>query len=80
MKYHDGRTILVGDKVRLGSDDGVVVFSIDSDEYADKFPKAEWEYLKRGIMVDFPMLGLVHIEEYAPDLILLGRARQELGD
>ena len=66
--------------MRLGSDDGVVVFSIDSDEYADKFPKVEWEYLERGIMVDFPMLGLVHIEEYDPALILLGRARQELAN
>lgn len=80
MKNYDGRTIMVGDKVRLGADEGVVVFSIDSDENTDKFPKAEWEYLKRGIMVDFPALGLVHFEESDPCLILVGGARRELGD
>lgn len=73
MKYHDGSTIMIGDKVRLGADDGVVVFSIDTGNYVDKFPKADWEYLERGIMVSFPTLGLVHIEESDPDLLLLER-------
>jgi hypothetical protein len=74
MKYYDGRAIRVGDKVRLGHDEGVVVFSIDSSEYAADFPKAEWEYLEHGIMIHFSMLGLVHIEQCDPDLSLLGRA------
>ena len=73
MQYHDGGTIMVGDKVQLGPDDGVVVFSIDTGEYANEFPKAEWEYLERGIMVSFPALGLVHIEECDPALQLIGR-------
>ena len=77
MNYQDGRIIMLGDKVRLGPDDGMVVFSIDSDEYAAEFPKAEWAYLERGIMVNFPTLGLVHIEEYDPALSLLTRAPQQ---
>ncbi len=76
MKYHDGQTIMVGDRVRLGPDDGEVVFLIDADVYSDEFPKAEWKYLEQGIMVKFLGFGLVHIEEYDSSLLLLGRARQ----
>jgi hypothetical protein len=41
MKYHDGQAVVIGDKVRLGTDDGVVVFSIDTGEYDDLFPKTD---------------------------------------
>jgi hypothetical protein len=74
MKYQDGQTVLIGDRVRLGTDDGVVVFSIDTGEYDDLFPKTEWEYLESGIMVNLPNLGLVHIAECDPNLLLLERA------
>jgi len=52
-----------------------VVFSIDTDEYTDEFPKAHWEYLTRGVMIDFTKSGLTYIEEDAPDLALIRRAR-----
>ncbi|UUZ46646.1 hypothetical protein LP420_22335 [Massilia sp. B-10] len=68
MKYQNGRTIRLGNKVKLGLDEGVVVFSIDTDEYSVEFPQAEWCYLARGIMVRFPQLGLVHFEFDSPDL------------
>jgi hypothetical protein len=74
MKYLDGRTVMIGDRVRLGTDDGVVVFSIDTGEYVDEFPKTEWEYLENGIMIDFPKLGLVHIAECDAELRLVERA------
>lgn len=74
MNYLDGQTVMVGDQVRLGRDEGVVVFSIESDGYANGFSRAEWAYLERGIMVRFPALGLVHIEDQTPDLSLLARA------
>ena len=74
MKYCDGREVLIGDTVRLGTDRGVVVFLIDTGECVDGFPAAEWAYLARGILVSFTMLGLVHIEESDRDILLLERA------
>lgn len=51
----------------LGRDVGVVVFSIDSAEFSERFPAAEWAYLGRGIMVDFEQSGLCHIVEPSDD-------------
>ena len=76
MKYLDGRNVRVGDKVRLGEDrEGVVVCSIDSDEYSKDFPKDQWSYLKRGVMIEFPLYGLIHYEEPESDLQLLSRGK-----
>lgn len=75
MKYSSGQEVKLGDKVKLGDDSGgVVVFSIDTDEYAPEYPKAQWDYLKRGVMVDFPKYGLIHYEEAEEDLELIERA------
>jgi len=74
MKYHDGSLIMVGDHVSLGQDEGVVVLSVETDEYSTDYPKAEWAYLAHGIMIHFSMLGLVHVTEYDPELSFLGRA------
>lgn len=54
--------------------EGVVVFSIDTDEYTADFPKAQWRYLARGVMIDFPKHGLIHFEKDEPDLALIRRA------
>jgi hypothetical protein len=76
MKYVDGQEVQLGDKVRLGDRaGGVVVASIDTDEYTPEHPKTEWEYLKRGVMVKFPEYGLIHYEEAEPDLALVERSR-----
>lgn len=75
MKYSDGQEARMGDKVKLGEDEGgIVVCSIDTGEYSDDYPEAQWSYLKKGIMVDFPRYGLIHYEETEPDLLLIGRA------
>jgi hypothetical protein len=75
MKYYDGQEVKLGDKVKLGQDDnGVVVCSIDADEYTERYPKASWSYLKKGIMVEFPSWGLIHHEEPEEDLKLIARA------
>ncbi len=74
MKYCDGQEVNLGDKVRLGQDSGgVVVCSIDTDEYDDDYPKAQWDYLKRGVMINFPLYGLIHYVEPEPDLLLIHR-------
>ena len=75
MKYPSGQEVRLGDKVKLGDDSGgVVVFSIDADEYAPGYPKTQWGYLKRGVMINFPKFGLIHYEETEEDLELIARA------
>jgi hypothetical protein len=80
MKYADGQEVKLGDTVRLANDvEGQVVCSIDNDEYTPEFPKADWEYQKRGAMFKFPTLGLVHYEQTEPDLELVGGLRLNRG-
>jgi len=67
--------VRLGDKVRLGRDDeGVVVCSIDGGENSDEHPEAQWGYLKKGVMIKFPIYGLIHYEEPEPDLQLIARS------
>jgi hypothetical protein len=64
MKYADGVEIQRGDRVQLfGMQTGVVVFSVDTDEYSDEFPKDEWAYLKSGVMVKTADGALVHVDD-----------------
>lgn len=75
MNYPDGMPLKVGDIVGLGEDrNGVVVCSIDDDVYTDEFTREDWDHLGRGVMIAFPMWGLIHYEEPEPDLELLARA------
>ena len=79
MRYPDGQDVRVGDKVRLGADtEGVVVCSMDTGEYSQEHPEAQWGYLKKGVMVDFPKnYGLIHYpDKLEEDLVLLARAEQ----
>jgi hypothetical protein len=74
MKYADGQDVMVGDKVRLGGDEGgVVVCSIDTGQYSAEAPEAEWSYLKKGVVIKFPKFGLIHYEKTEPDLALIAR-------
>jgi len=75
MRYSTGQIVRAGDKVKQGNDSmGVVSCSIDTDEYTVKYPKANWGYLKRGVVVNFPQHGLIHYEQSEPDWELLERA------
>lgn len=75
LKYPDGQEIRQGDVVRMdGGAEGVVVFSIDTDEYSARFPKAHWQYLARGVMVESAKYGLVHFDRDEPDFALIRRA------
>jgi len=74
MKYPDGQDVMLGDKVRLGDDDGgVVVCSIDAGEYSAEAPEEQWSYLKKGVMIKFPKFGLIHYDKPEPDLALIAR-------
>ena len=75
MTYADGQDVRLGDRVRLGQDDdGVVVALIETGEYSEAHPEAQWGYLKKGAMVEFPMYGLIHYEELEEDFKLVARA------
>ncbi len=72
MNYPDGKQIRVGDKVRLGGKSiGVVVASLDTHDYSPDYGSAEWSELKKGILVKYAELGLVHHEEPEEELELL---------
>jgi Pterin binding enzyme len=67
--------VRVGDKVKLGANaEGVVVCSIDTGEYSKEHPEAQWGYLKKGAIIDFPKYGLIHYVEPEDDLELVARA------
>jgi hypothetical protein len=52
MRYADGRTVAVGDRVKLWDGQyGTVVCSIDTREFSSEYPKVNWGYLKSGIIV-----------------------------
>ncbi len=75
MRYSNGQEARLGDKVKLGDgSEGVVVCSIDTDEYTSEYPKDQWEYLKRGVMVNFPKYGVIHYEQAEAGLELVERA------
>jgi hypothetical protein len=68
---HDskGRQIRLGDRLNIGGGiAGVVVCSIDTDEYSPNFPKDAWSYLGSGIMVQTERAGLVHLNESNEDI------------
>ena len=78
MKYPDGQEVRLGDRVKLGKDEGgIVVASMDTDEYSDEDPKEQWGYLKKGVMIKFPLYGLIHYVEPEHDLELISRAPQQ---
>jgi hypothetical protein len=77
MKYATGEAVKLGDKVSLGQDSGgEVVFIIDTGEYSPDYPKSRWgNHLKKGVMIHFPLYGLIHYEEeLEPDVKLIARA------
>lgn len=74
MKYLNGEKVLVGDKVKLWDNCiGVVVCSIDDDEYSDDYPKEDWGYLKNGIVINSDKGGLIHTIKPDEDLELIER-------
>ena len=61
MKYPDGTDAHVGDRVRVSNGDtGVIVFSVDTNEYTAEYPKEDWAYLGSGVMVQTDIGALVH--------------------
>jgi hypothetical protein len=63
MRYRDGVEVRLGDRVKVfDADVGTVVFSIDTDEYAAEFPKAVWNYLKKGVMIQIEAPSFISMQ------------------
>ena len=74
MKYSTGEEVLLGDKVILWAGaEGIVVCSLDSNEFSDAYSKAEWGYLKKGVLIESPQAGLIHYVEPEATMRLLQR-------
>ncbi|EGT0664364.1 hypothetical protein JAF83_004601 [Citrobacter werkmanii] len=73
MKYLNGVTVHINDKVQLWeSCNGIVVCSIDTNEYSEEYSEADWKNtLKRGVLILSDQAGLIHYEEADQDLTLL---------
>lgn len=52
---------------------GVVVFSINADEYSPWYPREKWSYLGHGVMVDTDWMGLIHYDQRTQELRLARR-------
>lgn len=75
MKYSNGKKVMIGDQVRLGDDtSGIVVCLMEEDHYTDEYPRSDWGYLKKGILVEFESYGLIHFIQLENDLQLLDRS------
>lgn len=78
MRYSDNRIIKTGDLVCLkGKQLGVVGCVIDNDDYTDEFPKSDYAYLERGIMLTLSNGNVLYLEEYIEDLVLISRGKEE---
>lgn len=74
MNYADGQPIRVGDRVKLWNEcDGLVVCSIETDEYSAEYTKEEWGYLKTGILINSEQAGLIHYPQVTDKIQLLSR-------
>jgi hypothetical protein len=76
MRYADGNDAKIGDVVAIDDQyQGVVVASIDSDEYSAQYPKEDWAFLQKGVLIDTNFAGLVHYSESSDEhMVLLRRA------
>ncbi|UTY59237.1 hypothetical protein [Massilia sp. erpn] len=75
MRYPGEQEVRLGDRVKLSDGaEGVVVCSIDTDEYLPEYPKSDWDYLKHGVMLKFPKYGLIHYTQPEAEMTLVERA------
>jgi hypothetical protein len=74
MNYASGELARLWDRVEVWTGNrAIVVFSIDTDEFSEDFPKAGWVYLGRGVMLESQQAGLIHYEEPDEGMRLISR-------
>ena len=69
MKYLDGSHVRLGDRIELRPNlTGIVVCSVDTNEFSEAYPKEEWaDYLKIGVLIETNEIGLLHLDENSLD-------------
>jgi hypothetical protein len=72
MKYADGSLARLGDRVLIRNGDaGVIVFSVDTNEFSPKYPREDWPDVKSGVMVLTDKGALVRFAETTdPSLVV----------
>ena len=74
MRYPDGQLVRLGDWVHLWQGaEGIVVCSLDTNEFSDDYNKEEWIYLKGGVLIFSPQVGLIHYVEPEKSFRLIER-------
>jgi hypothetical protein len=66
MRYHDGRSIHVGDEVTIHvRHDGIVVACIADGIFLHPHTKEQWTHLHEGVLIDTSFGGVVHYADEA---------------
>jgi hypothetical protein len=73
VKYLDGQEVRLWDRVEWSGSPGLIVLSVDADEYSPRYPKESWASLGPGVMIDTQAAGLVHTSDPDEDLRLIRR-------
>lgn len=69
MNYHTGELIELGDSIELNNAmTGVIVGIIDESKFSELYPKEEWDYLEKGILIFTDQAGLIHYPEISEDI------------
>jgi hypothetical protein len=72
VKYADGSEVRLGDRVRIRNGEiGVIVASVDTDEFSAEYPKNEWAHLETGVLVRTEKGALVRFADpLTPNLLV----------
>ena len=74
MDYISGEEVRLWDRVEVWRGSlGIVVVSLDTDEFSPAFPKSSWEHLGRGVLIDTEGGGLIHYDSADLELRLVSR-------
>jgi len=74
VKYPEGAEARIGDRVELWDGNfGVVVCSIDTNEYSESYPQDVWQQLGAGVLILSEQAGLIHYKEPESRMRLLSR-------
>ena len=74
MKYPEGVEARIGDRLELWEGNvGVVVCSIDANEYSAAYPREVWAQLGEGVLILSEEAGLIHYKEPESTMRLLSR-------
>jgi hypothetical protein len=63
MIYADGYEARIGDEVAVDCDAGIVVALLSDGVFSSAYPKADWDYLKTGLLYISERTGLTLIED-----------------